>query len=61
MANHFEVRLVQTKTADGQVCGERWQYRTKDITAAALGFLPLALVWSDWQDVNVLVVDEPAP
>lgn len=55
MANHIEFRLVQTKAPNGQVCGERWQYRTKEITAAILGVIPIASTWSEWTNVNVVI------
>lgn len=55
-ANNIEFRIVQTLAPNGQVCGERWQVRTKDIIIAVLG-VSLG-VWSDWQDINVLVVKE---
>ena len=54
--NVFEVRIVQTIAPNGQVCGERWQIRTKDIIIAVLG-ISLG-TWSPWQDINVLVVQE---
>lgn len=55
MANHTEFRIVQTKAPNGQVCGERWQYRTKDIVGALLNVVPLASTWSAWTDINVVV------
>lgn len=55
-ANHIEFRIVQTVAPNGQVCGERWQVRTKDIIIAVLG-VSLG-VWSDWQDINTLIVKE---
>lgn len=55
-SNIIEFRIVQTVAPNGQVCGERWQVRTKDVVIAVLG-VSLG-VWSDWQDINVLVVQE---
>lgn len=55
-SNVIEFRVVQTVAPNGQVCGERWQVRTKDVVLAVLG-VSLG-VWSDWQDINVLVVRE---
>lgn len=60
-ANNIEFRIVQTLAPNGQVCGERWQVRTKNITASVLGLIPLASQWSDWQDINVEVVTENVP
>lgn len=57
-SNAIEFRIVQTLAPDGQVCGERWQVRTKDVTSSVLGLLPLASTWSAWQDINVTVVQE---
>lgn len=57
-SNCIEFRIVQTLAPNGQVCGERWQVRTKDVVASVLGLIPLATAWSAWQDVNVTVVTE---
>lgn len=54
--NLIEFRIVQTIGPNGQVTGERWQCRTKDIIIAVLG-VSLG-VWSDWQEINTLVVTE---
>jgi len=55
-SNIIEFRIVQTLAPNGQVIGERWQCRTKDIIIAVLG-ISLG-VWSDWQDINQVVVKE---
>lgn len=55
-SNIIEFRVVQTLAPNGQVIGERWQCRTKDIIIAVLG-VSLG-VWSDWQDINVEIFRE---
>lgn len=55
MANHIEWRIVRTKAPDGQVCGERLQFRTKEVTASLLNVVPLASQWSEWTDINVVI------
>lgn len=58
-SNSIEFRIVQTVSEQtGQVIGERWQVRTKDVTASVLGLIPLASSWSPWQEINVTVVTE---
>lgn len=58
-SNAIEFRIVQTvSSVNGQVIGERWQVRTKDVTASVLGLIPLASSWSEWQEINVTVVTE---
>lgn len=57
-SNCIEFRIVQTLAPNGQVSGERWQCRTKDVVASVLGLIPLASSWSEWQDINVTVVTE---
>lgn len=57
-SNCVEFRIVQTKAANGQVIGERWQVRTKDVVASVLGLIPLETAWSAWQDINVEIVTE---
>lgn len=55
-SNTIEFRIVQTVAPNGQVTGERWQCRTKDVLISVLG-LNLG-TWSQWQDINVTVVTE---
>lgn len=55
-SNLIEFRIVQTVAPNGQVVGERWQVRTKDIIIAVLG-ISLG-TWSPWQEINVEVVKE---
>lgn len=57
-SNSIEFRIVQTIAPNGQVAGSRIQIRTKDIVASVLGLIPLATQWSQWQDINVIVVNE---
>ena len=57
-SNAVEFRIVQTLAPDGQVCGERWQVKTKDVVSSVLGLIPLASSWSDWQEINITVVTE---
>lgn len=60
-SNAIEFRIVQTIAPNGQVSGERWQVRTKNVTASVLGLIPLASSWSDWQDINVEIITENVP
>lgn len=55
-SNTIEFRIVQTLAPNGQVCGERWQVRTKDTLITVLG-VNLG-TWTAWQDVNVEIVQE---
>lgn len=57
-SNAIEFRIVQTLAPDGQVIGERWQVRTKNVVSSVLGLIPLASTWSEWQDANVEIVTE---
>lgn len=57
-SNAIEFRIVQTLAPNGQVIGERWQVRTKDVVSSVLGLIPLASTWSAWQDINVEIVTE---
>lgn len=57
-SNCIEFRIVQTLAPNGQVVGERWQCRTKDVVASVLGLVPLATGWTAWQDINTTVVTE---
>lgn len=55
-SNTIEFRIVQTLAPNGQVCGERWQVRTKDTVLSVLG-VSLGS-WTPWQDINVEIVQE---
>jgi len=57
-SNCIEFRIVQTLAPNGQVTGERWQVRTKNVVASVLGLIPLASAWTDWQEINVEIVTE---
>lgn len=45
------------KVEGGVQIDQRLQFRTKDITASVLGLIPLASSWSDWQDIEIEVVE----
>lgn len=53
-----EFRIVHTLDAQGQVIGERWQYRRREVSLN-LGVIQFAS-WSNWTDVSTVVVTESA-
>lgn len=63
MANHIEIRHVEVRQpVDGGyvTIQTRYQYRTKDITAAVPGEIPIESEWSDWTELSVssVFIDE---
>lgn len=55
-SNTIQFRIVQTKNANGDVIGERWQVNTKDTIVSILGVSLGG--WSGWQEINTVVVTE---
>lgn len=61
MANHIELRKVIVRTPNpngGESWTETWEFRTKDITTAVLGLIPLTSSFTAWTRIETVTVDQ---